>query len=1110
MNRAASRVIRRMLSTHLVLLILCMPLPAECGTPRFEYKATITATALELDGTLELSLSAGGPVYNTGLVLWSADHITRIAGPKTWAPQEPHVFQLQVPSSHTLPGRYHLMLTIEYQDDDKVWHSYPLAIEYLLGTARERLLRTPQVTFKGDQLRWQMAGVTPDTLSLTLALSPLWEAVEPLTPEDHAFQLAQRPDRMAVPGGVYPQLARLDWSDRGFHYSMPIPWSIRTDQHGQWLKYDAGVAPQHGWWRSPYWLQILSITAAGVALLWTLLAFKQHRITHVPGVESSIVRYTGLLLAAGISLWVADHTRLDLWILPTWTTGGDTASHILYASVFKDWLAQGKISGWMPEVFMGFPAFSYYFPMPYVLGVCLSELIGLPVAFKFIAMLPAILLPFGTYVMGALLGWPVAARLMGAAGAAGFVLTTGTSIWGGNLMAQLAGEFAYSWGFLWTAIFWGVLGWALRRGGRVWILAALMEVVVALSHGYALLIAGFGAFFFPLLYRNWRQALPIVLQVHTLAFLLLGFWLIPLMSNLPWTIPNDTSMWVNQWQTLWPKQLWPLSLGIPYLIAILIVSRTARVGLGFPLGICIFGLMVFHLAYALGLADIRFFPYAQWGLAVALAAAIGWLMYRWMPASLLWAGSIVIALMSWWEPDTSAIEDWSRWNLEGYEAKARWPAYRAVADTLAGDLMDARVIFEHDPDNHDIGSTRAVEAMPLFGSRPVLEGLYMESAISSPFIYQLQAEISNRPSSPLSRFPSSKGTVDRAIAHMNELYTDTLVLRSEKMKRRFSDDERFEVLSREDPFLVLRLKNPGSHLIDIVKGPFEIKSRERWMNSAFRRFRLSHPYTTREVYLSPDQEWQAPATTTGGTVRILSMTRERLVFETSAIGQPHIVRMTYNPKWKSVSGEPVFLTEPAFMLIIPKHSPVDLRYGAVTADYVGAGLTMIGLGGLVLLLIFPLTSSGPVMVQGPAFAPTMVVIVLALSVSLWGWSNNPERIYRQGHALLSEERYVSASHAFDRAYNDRHVPGQKAEALFWAGRSLEFGEEDAQAIARYRELASLYPDNYWAAESLYRIVLLERKAHNDRGAESAYVQLLRDFPENTWTKRAMKVPDSKP
>ena len=67
-----------------------------------------------------------------------------------------------MPSTHPLPGRYHLLLAIEYQDDDKTWHSYPLAIEYLLGTARDTPLRTPQVKFKGDQLRWQPAGVAPE------------------------------------------------------------------------------------------------------------------------------------------------------------------------------------------------------------------------------------------------------------------------------------------------------------------------------------------------------------------------------------------------------------------------------------------------------------------------------------------------------------------------------------------------------------------------------------------------------------------------------------------------------------------------------------------------------------------------------------------------------------------------------------------------------------------------------------------------------------------------------------------------------------------------------------------------------------------------------------
>jgi len=1101
MNCLSPSVIRRMLSTYFSVLMLCLSLPATSGMLQFEYKATITATAVELNGVLELSLSAGGPIYHTGIVVWSVDQSTRMAGPQTWQPRESHVFQLRIPSSHPLPGNYNLLLSIEYQDNDKAWHSFPVTIEYVVETAHAVPLRTPQVLFKGDQLHWQLAGVAPENLSLTLALAPAWETIGSLNPENSTLHLVQRPDRMTVPGGIYPQLARLDWSESGFHYSKLIPWSIRTDQHGQWLKY-AGVAPQHGWWRSTQWLRAVSMTLAGLALLWTLLAFRQRRFAHPPAVESSFVRYMGWLLVAAITLWVADHTRLDLWVLPTWATGGDTASHILYANVFLDWVAQGKVSGWMPEVFMGFPAFSYYFPMPFVLGVYLAKLIGLPVAFKFIAMLPAVLLPLGTYMMGALLAWPVAARLLGAAGAAGFVLTTGTSIWGGNLMAQMAGEFAYSWGFLWTVIFWGVLGWAIRSGGRVWILAALMEVLVAFSHGYALLMAGFGAFLFPLLYRNWRQVLPTVMKVHTLAFLLLGFWLIPLASNLAWTIPNDTTMWVDRWQTLWPRQLWPLSVGIPYLVVILFTSKSARAGLGLPLGIGVLGLMAFHISSQLGLADIRFFPYAQWGAVVALAGGIGWLIYRWMPASLLWAVSIVIALMSWWEPDTAETENWARWNLEGYEVKARWPAYRSVADVLAGTLMDARVLFEHDPDNNDLGSTRTVEAMPLFGTRPVLEGLYMESAISSAFIYQLQAEISKRPSSPLSRYPSSKGTIDAAIGHMNEFYTDTLVLRSKEMKQRFGGDERFEVLSREDPFLVLQLKNPESRLVDIVDGPFEIKSREQWMNSAFRRFRLSHPYTTREIYLDSGQLWQQPVPVTGGDVRILNMDRERLVFETSAVGQPHIIRMTYHPKWKSVTGEPVFLTEPAFMLIVPKQPIVELRYEAVTADRVGLVLTLTGIAAFVFFMFFPGASAVSVLVRGPALKPAIAVLVVALSVSLWSWWNNSERIYKQGHGLLKEDQYASASRAFDRAYNARHVPGKKAEALFWAGRSLEFVDDFAAALDRYQELARLYPDNFWAAESLYRIVLLAGQGNDEAAAVKAYQRLQQDFPENNWTRMA--------
>ena len=1093
----------RTLTGCLGLLAICMSIGVQSASPSFYYEASITTAPQSLDGTVELELLGDDPVFNTLLVVRSADQVVRQAGPQRWQPGERHSFSLKMSPDYSLPGNYSLLLALEYQDGENNWHSHPFMADYSFGPKRDMPVRTPDVMFKGNQLRWQSGDVPRENISLTLLTSPLWEDVGTLSTEDRLFRLTPNSDREATAGAIYPQLARLDWDVDGIHYSRLIPWSVRTDQQGHWLN-NPGHAPAQRWWRTPYWLQILSMTVAGLALLWTLVVFRRAGTAAVTATESLLVRSAGWLMAIGLSLWVFDHTRPDLWVLPTWTTGGDTASHILYANVFRDWLAQGKISGWMPEVFMGFPAFSYYFPMPFVLGIVLSELVGLPVAFKIIAMLPAVMLPLATYAMAALLGWPVAARLLGAAGAAGFVLTTGTSIWGGNLMAQMAGEFAYSWGMFWAVLFWGILGWSLKRGGRVWVLAALLEVLVAFSHGYALLTAGFAAFFFPLLYRNWRQALLTVLQVHLLAFLLLGFWLIPLISNLPWTIPNDTSMWVERWQTLWPRQLWPLLLGIPYTITILAVSRSARSGLGLPLGICVFGLMTFHIAYQLGLADIRFFPYAQWGLAVALAAGTGWLLYRWVPASLVWACSVMIALMAWWEPDTASVENWARWNLEGYELKTTWPAYRSVADSLAGKLPDPRVMFEHDPDNHDMGSTRTVEAMPLFGTRPVLEGLYMESAISSAFIYQLQAEISSRPSSPLSRFPSSKGTVDAAVGHMNEFYTDTLVLRSEPMKQRFLTDDRFEVLADADPFLALKLKDPESQLVDIITAPLEIKTRENWMDSAFRRFRLAYPYAERQVYVSPDQQWQDPQPVAGGEVQLLEMARERLVFETTAVGQPHVIRMTYNPKWMSVNGEPVFLTEPAFMLIVPRQPRVELRYAMARPDYIGIAFSLIGIAGLVIVLVVPGLSYPPVYARGPAFVTTFVLLVLAASVSLWSWWFNPERTYQHGHELFSEEQYAPASRAFDRAYDGRHVPGKKAEALFWAGRSLEFMSEYGAALDRYTMLASEYPDNYWAAESLYRIVMLQKQAGNAASANEAYEQLTRDFPENNWTNRAIK------
>ena len=155
----------------------------------------------------------------------------------------------------------------------------------------------------------------------------------------------------------------------------------------------------------------------------------------------------GLFVLAAGAL-VANTLGVTFLNSPNWPTGGDSASHLLYAWLYADSLLQsGKVLPWLPEVFGGLPFLSYYFPLPFIVIALLSKLIGVASAFKWGAFLAAMLLPGAVFVASRRwlgMSWPAA--LFGGVGALAFLLHEQNSIWGGNLLSTLAGEFAYSYG----------------------------------------------------------------------------------------------------------------------------------------------------------------------------------------------------------------------------------------------------------------------------------------------------------------------------------------------------------------------------------------------------------------------------------------------------------------------------------------------------------------------------------------------------------------------------------------------------------------------------------------------------------------------------------------
>ena len=313
-----------------------------------------------------------------------------------------------------------------------------------------------------------------------------------------------------------------------------------------------------------------------------------------------------------------------------WPTGGDSASHLLYAWLYaEELLFSGQIVPWVPEVFGGLPFLSYYFPLPFIVIASLSKLLGFAVAFKWGAFLAAMLLP-GAVLVGSRhlikLSWPAA--LFAALGALAFLLHEQNSIWGGNLLSTLAGEFSYSYGVLFAMM--AMIAWVRAVSlGRGWVLAGLLEAASGFSHGFPLLIVGFSTAFLLLDNGNFRRTFLLLLRGHLLAFCLLGGWLWPMMEMHSISIPNDGTYSLSGWRELLPASLWPSVAGGLVGLALLALPvvrrgwdanqmRAVRY-LVSGAGLAVLG---FVAGDQIGVADIRFFPLV-WLFG---AVVCGWLL----------------------------------------------------------------------------------------------------------------------------------------------------------------------------------------------------------------------------------------------------------------------------------------------------------------------------------------------------------------------------------------------------------------------------------------------------------------------------------------------------
>jgi hypothetical protein len=668
---------------------------------------------------------------------------------------------------------------------------------------------------------------------------------------------------------------------------------------------------------------------------------------------------SALTLTYGLLLW---YFKPSLLFSPTVTAGGDTLSHYVAAKYLRDYLLpNGKIVGWMPGNFAGYPIFLFYFPLAFLLIAGLSLLVPFTVAFKLGTVAGTFALPLSTLVSLRWIGCPFPIPALGAILTLPFLLNTGNSMWGGNIPSTLAGEFAHSLSLALLVLFQGALYRGIQTRRHVGSCAVLFALA-GFAHAYGLLMAAALGLYFLAVEPDFRATLTYLVRVYAIGGLLLGFWLVPLLSYLHYTTGFPITWDFKSPLEVIPVILWP---------TLIIAAATAGLALrrkqadkewlrwvhylAYPVVVSV---PLYFVSPRLTLVDVRFVAFAQSFLTPLAAVGLGRLLTR-LPQSLHLLAPPLIAVMTlaWIVPQPSFIPAWIRWNYEGVEHKPWWRHYIfANKILLSGGPHSPRVVYEHSPLHNNAGTIKAFEAIPLFSGRSTLEGVYLQSSPSAPFIAYIQSELTETPSCPFLPYRCTRFDPDQALAHLELFNVKSVIAVTDNVKAVLVKNMKYRQEVDVGPYTIFRvIPGNGQYVLPLSYKP-ALVTQANWKRVAYEWFQKPEWLDVPLLFLRPgepvpgstvpfrglEEEPVREAFSTECQVKE-EVVYEVIRFETDCPGRPHLIKISYHPKWRVEGANQVYLVSPAFMLVYPIAREVRLVFGNRWPDYVGRTATAVGI-----------------------------------------------------------------------------------------------------------------------------------------------------------------------